>query len=137
MLAAWAEEKGRGAEGGGGRASWNLDEGASSEKGAHKDGQFWEGGEAPCPPVATDLFAQYSEGSRGRREAEEGEWEGEWEGGEKEEGGEFGQKIDMSSDHPPFLCRHGGQISPHPHCGDRVLGGNQLHSLRRQPWAKG
>lgn len=60
-------------------------------------------GEPPGPPLATDLFAQCSEQSRGGRGAEE-EWEGEQEGGEKEKGGDSGQKIDMSSDHPPFLC---------------------------------
>lgn len=68
------------------------------------------------PSSPSDLFAQYSEGSRGGRRVEEREWEGEREGGEKEEGGNLGQKIDLSSDHPPFLCQHGGQSSLLGHC---------------------
>lgn len=61
-------------------------------------------GEIPCPPVDTDQFELYSEGSRGGGGAERGEWKEKGKGGEKEEERGISQKIDTSSHRPPFLC---------------------------------
>lgn len=69
-------------------SSWNLGKGASLEEVHKRMGSSGGAGEVPCLPVATDQFAPYSEGSRGRKVgAERGEWEGKGKGGEKEEEG--------------------------------------------------
>lgn len=57
VLEVWAEEKG---------TSWNVGDGARFQEGAYRDEQLGGAGEIPHPPVATDQFELYSEGSRGR-----------------------------------------------------------------------
>ena len=86
----------------------------------------------PVPPTCLRSVLREAEMGGGRRK-ESGRENGREE--EKEEGGNIGQKIDMISDHPPFLCRHGGQSSRHGHCGGRGQGGNQLHNLHCLSWA--
>lgn len=138
VLAVWAEKKGRRGELESGRESWNLNVGASSEKGAHKDGQFWGVGRLLAlqlsPTCLRSILREAEVGGRRRRVSgrEKGREE------KKRKGENIGQKIDMSTDHPPFLCLSAWWAdTPHRQCGGLVLGGNQLHSLRRRPWEKG
>lgn len=69
----------------------------------HSGWAVWGGKKAWYPPAARDLFAQCwgreadAGGGGGKRE------EGRKGGRRKREGGDINQKIDISSDHPPFL----------------------------------
>lgn len=83
--------------------SWNLGRGASCGEGAHKMGSSSWGRLGALQSPQTYLRS-VGGGKQTWEGAEEGERKGEREGGEKEEGGDISQKIDISSDHPPFLC---------------------------------
>lgn len=74
VLAVWAEKG----------VSWNLGEGASFEKGAYKDGQFWVGGRLlalQSPPTCLRSVRREAEVGGGQR-SESGREKGR-EGGEK------------------------------------------------------
>lgn len=94
VLAVWTEEKG---------ARGNLGEGASWKEGSQNDGQFWGGGSLltlQSPQTCLRSVGRKAEVGGGRRKKSGREKRRE----ERKGGGDNGQKIDMSSDHSPFLC---------------------------------